>query len=1094
MEFENSFQASQHMKINTGLQQLYIIGLYDALPVQKVLDIFCKYLPPVLFHKLKRYVTCEPDDIHYTVHWPMFRSKIDQQDGMSKCCQDLIELLRVHTPSEKHVKTFHIFKNHQTNKSTEPNQTNTTRLISKFLASIYQRNILASLIKYIFLQPLLSALGTSLLLPQRRGIFFMIHQRLQEIIFECVLTSFNGSNYDNYLLCNNLILIQSRLHQKIKIFKKGASISSILCINRDNFHSDELSQSKKSLKKKSNKWTMKLYIKDVRNLVAANMTLDRIGKLFNLSVSKLVFPYNQATSIQKIKNISSLQPNNDLFWKDSFFGKTPSLESRIEAESIFNEKNFENLYEFGTYYLIQDCVLLHSILLTLFKSFLEQEPSVNIFLRRNYSQSSLSYQQFFMIEPSKQIEKQLAPKVINNTVYNYMIKSAVTGGLCTSFVHGKMDESVTINEHFNYLEKPNLNPISWPNFLHCGNWKKQFNEKPCGITTLDIRSLYPSAAIKKIPVGTPLFYSRFTSDDHDQLFYTNNFYRTLYLKKYCTNVNQTGNHETDRFQLLNEPPRFHKEFSALAHYLQTFQTDSNIRILRFQSAFTALGQLTFSTFPIDGFLSYKELNTGTIHIKLIQYQSVFFHGHTSNCSCPSNEKETQSAEKTKLVTKNIKELCDHYMDHFRIHMHLPTTIEYVEISDCSFPNHYLPNNDKFLISYNKSYTYHTFLTKIFNKKLTGLIVVKNLKIKKTNQNPIFGFIIQKIEYGLKNLSPYTQEQLTRFQTAPRVLSVHESKSFMVMSTEYFNFLHKTFGFEETPDIYHALFFKLDDYLRTSIENKLMLRKELKNLIKQEKNPEIRQNYEVRAELIKLMLNSCYGYTLCNISSEKFKQYENRRKIPRTLNKIKSCLEMEKNVFLVETVKEHEESFPTLLGHVGCYILFNSKVILLKRLYFLLKFLNPKLAQLLYMDTDSAHFLVKHKTLEENVSPILKYLFKKQFDKHFETGNKMSGIWVEEGFYECAEYLGEKCYRLYNKTSDTYLTHMKGLNASFQKEYHTKNIDPQKTPFLAYNTFFKSPDFLIFKTHMCKNIFSNYVPNKRYFVSATGSLPLKFSSL
>jgi hypothetical protein len=28
--------------------------------------------------------------------------------------------------------------------------------------------------------------------------------------------------------------------------------------------------------------------------------------------------------------------------------------------------------------------------------------------------------------------------------------------------------------------------------------------------------------------------------------------------------------------------------------------------------------------------------------------------------------------------------------------------------------------------------------------------------------------------------------------------------------------------------------------------------------------------------------------------------------------------------------------------------------------------------------------------------------------------------------------------------------------------------------------------------MCKNIFSNYVPNKRYFVSATGSLPLKFS--
>jgi len=201
--------------------------------------------------------------------------------------------------------------------------------------------------------------------------------------------------------------------------------------------------------------------------------------------------------------------------------------------------------------------------------------------------------------------------------------------------------------------------------------------------------------------------------------------------------------------------------------------------------------------------------------------------------------------------------------------------------------------------------------------------------------------------------------------------------------------------------------------------------------------------------------------------------------------------MEKNIFLIEIAKEYEESFPTLLGHVGCYILFNSKIILLKRLYFLLKFFNPKFAQLLYMDTDSAHFLVKHKNLEENVSPHLKPLFKKYFNKHFESGTKLSGIWVEEGFYECGEYLAEKCYRLYNKSDDIFLTHMKGLNATFQKEYHEKNIDPKKLPFLAYNIFFKSPDFLIFKTHMCKNIFSNYVPNKRYFVSSTGSLPLKF---
>jgi len=1087
MEFENVFQDSQHKKINTGIQQLYIIGLYDPLPVQEIINTFLKYLPSNMFCKLKKYVNSDPNKIYSTIHWATFKNKIDHLD-MTQCSKDLIVLLDSHKPSDKFVKTFHIFQNQQPNKSTEPNQSNTTQMISNFLASIYQRNILASLIKYVLLKPLIHKFNTSLLLTQRKGIFFIMHQRLQEIVFECVLTAFNGSNYDNYLLCNSLILIQSQLNQKIKIFKKGASISSVLCINKNNFyHKKTFPNTKKVI---YNKWTMKLYIKDIRNLVSSTMTLDKIGKLFNLPVSKLVFPYNQASSIKKIKNINSLQPTNELFWRDSFFGKTPSLESRMEANSIFNIKKFKNLYEFGTYYLIQDCTLLHSILLTLFKSFLNQEHPVNIFLRRNYSQSSLAYQQLFIIEPSRQISKQLAPKEINNTFYNYMIKQAVTGGLCTSFVHGKIDDSTLINEHFNYIEKPNLSTISWPNFLHCGNWNNQFKEKPSGISTVDIRSLYPSASVKKIPVNTPLFYSRFTSDDYDQLFQHHSFYNTLKLQKYCATANQLGNHNTDQFRLISKPPRFYNEFSALAHYLHPFQSDPNIKILRFQSGFTAMGQLTFNTFPIDGFLSYKDLSTHTIHIKLIQYQSVFFHGHTLKCSTPNNEKETIFLQKTIAVTNEIKQLCDHYITHFNYFLAKPVTIEYVEISDCHFLHHYLPKNKKFLMSFNKNYTYKSFLTAIKNQTLTGLIVVKNLKIKKNNQNPIFGFLIQKIEYGLKELSPYTQKQITKCHTATRVVSVHENKSFMVISTEYFNFLNKTFGFEETPDIYHGLFFQLDDYLRSSIEKKLILRKELKNLIKNEQNPEIKQTYEVKAELIKLMLNSCYGYTLCNISSEKFKQYENRRKKPSPSKKIKSCFEMDKNIFLVQLTKDYKESFPTLLGHVGCYILFQSKIILLKRLYFLLKFLNPKLAQLLYMDTDSAHFLVKHKILEENVSPHLKPFFKNQLYKHFESGSKLAGIWVEEGFYECGEYLAEKCYRLYNKNNDVYLTHMKGLNSTFQKEYHEKNIDPKKLPFLAYNIFFKSPDFLIFKTHMSKNIFSNYVPNKRYFVSATGSLPLK----
>ena len=1092
-DLENIFQSSQHSKITTGIQVLYIIGLYDALPVQKILSILVKHLPPALFNKLNRYVNADPDKLQYLIHWPTFKSKIDQLD-MTLCTQELLTLLTTIEISETNVKTFHIFQNHLSNKSTEPNLTNTTQMISKFLASIYQRNVLASLIKYIFLRPILTTIETSLLITQKRGMFFHIHKRIKEIVFESVLISFNGANYDNYLLCNSLILIQSRRNQKIKIFKKGASISSILCVNKSNFNSTPES----SKKTKNNKWLMKLYFKDIREFFSKNMNLDSIAKLFNLPISKLVFPYNQATSVKKIKSISSLQPTNEIFWKDSFFNKTPSLEARLEAECIFINKKFTNLYDFGTYYLIQDCAVLHSILLTLFNSYIDQ--GINIFVRRNYTQSSLSFQQFFIIEPSKQILKQLAPKEINNTFYNYMIKQAVTGGLCTSFVHGKIDETVPINEHFNYIlnrkqghpidKEPGLCRQTWPSFFNGIDWTSSFNEKPAGISTIDIRSLYPSASVKKIPVNTPLFYSRFTLSDHARLFENSGFYPNLNLDKYCGNANLHGNIKTDRFRLISKPPRFYNEFAALSNYLKSFQNDPSIKILRFQSGFTAFGQLLFDTFPIDGFLSYKNLTTNTIHLKIIQFQSVYFHGHILECPVKNDDKQIDLLNNSLKVTNDIKLLCDHYTSHFNSFFSSPLIIEYVEISECHF-NHSLPKNSSFLMSYNHNYTYESFLNKILNKSLTGLIVVKNLQIKKTNQNPIFGFIIQKIEYEFKHLSPYTQEQISKFNTGQRVVSVHQNKGFMVMSTEYFNFLYNTFGFEETPDIFHGLFFQLDDYLRSHIESKLILRQQLKKAIKSETNFLLRQTLEIKAELIKLMLNSCYGYTLCNISSTKFKQLENRKKIPSNIKNINSILKIEKNVFLVEKLKKYEESFPTLLGHVGCYILFNSKIILLKRLYFLLKFLNPKLSQLLYMDTDSAHFLVKYKNIEENVDPSLRPLFKSLFTKHFENGsNKISGVWVEEGFYECGEYLAEKCYRLYNKSNKTYLTHMKGLNSNFQKQFHEQNIDYKKLPYLAYNIFFKSPDFVIFKTHMSKNIFSDYVPNKRYFVSSTGSLPLK----
>jgi hypothetical protein len=144
-----------------------------------------------------------------------------------------------------------------------------------------------------------------------------------------------------------------------------------------------------------------------------------------------------------------------------------------------------------------------------------------------------------------------------------------------------------------------------------------------------------------------------------------------------------------------------------------------------------------------------------------------------------------------------------------------------------------------------------------------------------------------------------------------------------------------------------------------------------------------------------------------------------------------------------------------------------------------------------MDTDSAHFLVKHENFIDNVDDNLKPIFQQLYNKHFDSSQKISGIWVKEGFFEKAHYIGEKSYVLSNDSNDDYVTHMKGLNQYFQKQFVEQKIDPQVNPIINYTIFQKSNDCLILKTCVSKNVFQTYVPIKRYFINATGSLPLDY---
>jgi hypothetical protein len=50
-------------------------------------------------------------------------------------------------------------------------------------------------------------------------------------------------------------------------------------------------------------------------------------------------------------------------------------------------------------------------------------------------------------------------------------------------------------------------------------------------------------------------------------------------------------------------------------------------------------------------LSYLDHSEKKMHIKIIQYQSVYYHGHTKKCFINNNAEEQSNVEKTLLVSQ-----------------------------------------------------------------------------------------------------------------------------------------------------------------------------------------------------------------------------------------------------------------------------------------------------------------------------------------------------------------------------------------------------------------------------------------------------------
>ena len=119
---------------------------------------------------------------------------------------------------------------------------------------------------------------------------------------------------------------------------------------------------------------------------------------------------------------------------------------------------------------------------------------------------------------------------------------------------------------------------------------------------------------------------------------------------------------------------------------------------------------------------------------------------------------------------------------------------------------------------------------------------------------------------------------------------------------------------------------------------------------------------------------------------------------------------------------------TPLGPVGATILARSKVILLECLGYLLRFLDPRLAEVFYMDTDSIFVALCHPKLEENVSPNLRSEFLAELPRYVNTRDcqELSGYLLLEETARSAIVFGEKMYTFVSGEGECFKTRLKGV--------------------------------------------------------------------
>ena len=904
-------------------------------------------------------------------------------------------------------KIFHIGNNEKDGCIEEPTFDNQTLLIKSFIEFIFERSLLIKKIKSEIMKPIISY-AEKLMTIEKAALEDIeteneetrfnsnsvtevkkLFNALEIFINETVLWGFNSAKYDNVIIMPYLKYLlnidkQSLFYYKnFSLFRRGRIISNV------------------SIKYNA----IRITFRDFLNIENPYTSLEDMAKKYNIVHSKAVFPHNLSDSVRRLKLCSSM-PKNQKFWK-LMSGDVVSKKKQQDAMNAFNLAGVKNMYEYMTYYLYLDVTVLRECYFA-YQDLLFKTENWDIIANKCYTISSLMYEKNYKQQFINNW-KQMAVYEIKNEFVKSILDHSIMGGITVCMFSGLIGKNPStnsnssfINSHLKYKDVKDVSR-RWPGlYMH----KEEVKKKHGNMSNLsdqdlihktfparylhsyDMLSLYASAMYHPIPIG-PCRQWNYGYRNTEGEFQIN-----------CPIRNDYEPHK-DEFSALHRSKTFidTEEAKFIYTYMHDIFDHDKYMVQRINSSLHVGGCVTFEYKSVpDLFIKAQERTTNVTCYFVVNYDGIYYHGihkqhcikYTRNIDEKQREKEIQSKQKHSRRKDYYNHLFSCRPDNKSV------KVFYQIMNSCDMGYCQRPTiivDDSFFFNLNKkSITHSELVCSILRKDVRGFIVINNLKIDKSDQNPSLGFAIQKTRVKQEWLSPHSKELLSQYSSKmgldfnrvlkqatdnEKILCLHEYIGPVSLHTDYFLFLWDNFVLNTDFRILHVLEFCHSDFLRNKVDSYIKRRFEVKDKIKtlekQQPNSSDISYLKAVSSVLKLYNNSLYGYSLLrpdNYKSTKF-IISHRLDFIAKENVVKARLikKVSNKNFIV--MIERTSKPLTTQAHVGSTIMTRSKITFLSSVLFILEKADPALLECLYMDTDSIHFCTYYRTLEDNILNIEK---------------------------------------------------------------------------------------------------------------------------